>query len=69
VRGHEFHYSRWENRPDDLPPAWYLLPRTGQGESQPDGANLGNLWASYVHLHFWGHPELATRFVRAAERR
>jgi len=66
VRGHEFHYSRWENRPDDLPPAWYLLPRTGQGEPQPDGANLGNLWASYVHLHFWGHPELAARLVRAA---
>ncbi len=69
VRGHEFHYSRWENRPDDLPPAWYLLPRSGQGEPQPDGANLGNLWASYVHLHFWGHPELAERFVQAAGER
>ena len=66
VRGHEFHYSSWENRPADLPPAYYLLPRSGEGEPRPDGANLDNLWASYVHLHFWGKPELATNFVRAA---
>ncbi len=66
VRGHEFHYSTWENRPADLPPAYYLLPRSGEGEPRPDGANLGNLWASYVHLHFWGQPELATSFVEAA---
>jgi len=66
VRGHEFHYSRWEERPADLPPAYYLLPRSGEGEARPDGAKVGNLWASYVHLHFWGKPELASRFVRAA---
>ncbi len=63
VRGHEFHYSLWEGRPDDLPPAYYLLPRNGQGEPRPEGACLGSLWASYVHLHFWGKPELAARFV------
>ncbi len=68
VRGHEFHYSAWENRPDDLPPAYYLLPRSGEGEPRPEGAWLGNLWASYVHLHFWGKPELATNFVMAARR-
>ncbi len=65
VRGHEFHYSTWENRPAELPPAFHLFPRSGEGEPRPDGANLGNLWASYVHLHFWGRPELATRFVEA----
>jgi cobyrinic acid a,c-diamide synthase len=64
VRGHEFHYSTWQDRPADFPPAYYLLPRTGQGEAQPEGANVGNLWASYVHLHFWGKPELADRFVK-----
>ncbi|GAB4535244.1 MAG: cobyrinate a,c-diamide synthase [Anaerolineae bacterium] len=63
VRGHEFHYSSWEDRPDDLPPAYYLLPPDGQGEPRPEGARLGNLWASYVHLHFWSKPELASRFV------
>jgi cobyrinic acid a,c-diamide synthase len=65
VRGHEFHYSTWQDRPANLPPAYCLLPRTGHGESQPEGANVGNLWASYVHLHFWGKPELAHRFVKS----
>jgi cobyrinic acid a,c-diamide synthase len=65
VRGHEFHYSKWQDRPGDLPPAYRLLPPHGQGEPQPEGACLGNLWASYVHLHFWSKPELATRFVTA----
>jgi cobyrinic acid a,c-diamide synthase len=62
VRGHEFHYSAWEDRPADLPPAYYLIPPEGGREARPEGACLGNLWASYVHLHFWGKPELAKRF-------
>jgi len=65
VRGHEFHYSVWENRPAELPPAFHLLPPRGRGEPQPEGACLGTLWASYVHLHFWSKPELAGRFVSA----
>jgi cobyrinic acid a,c-diamide synthase len=68
VRGHEFHYSVWEDRPADLPPAWLLLPRTGEGEARPEGARLGGLWASYVHLHFAARPGLAARFVLAARR-
>ncbi len=64
VRGHEFHYSVWEGRPDDLPPAYYLLPPDGHGEPRPEGACVGPLWASYVHVHFWAKPELAERFVR-----
>ena len=38
VRGHEFHYSVWEGRPGDLPPAYVLLPRSGEGEPRPEGA-------------------------------
>jgi cobyrinic acid a,c-diamide synthase len=68
VRGHEFHYSVWEGRPADLPPAWYLLPRSGEGEARPEGARLGNLWASYVHLHFAVRPSLAERLIAAARR-
>ena len=66
MRGHEFHYSTWEDRPADLPAAYWLMPRDGAGPPTPEGARLGNLWASYVHLHFWGKPELAARFVAAA---
>jgi cobyrinic acid a,c-diamide synthase len=65
VRGHEFHYSSWEGRPANLTPAYHLLPADGQGEPYPEGACLGNLWASYVHLHFWNRPSLALRFVAA----
>ena len=63
VRGHEFHFSTWEGRPADVPAAYHLLPRNGHGPARPDGACLGSLWASYVHLHFWAKPELAARFV------
>jgi cobyrinic acid a,c-diamide synthase len=68
VRGHEFHYSLWERRPGDLPPAYLLLPRSGHGEPLPEGARVGNLWASYVHVHFAAMPALATRFVEACQR-
>jgi cobyrinic acid a,c-diamide synthase len=68
VRGHEFHYSMWEDRPADLPPAFSLRRARGDDTPWPDGAQLGNLWASYVHLHFCGKPELATRFVKACHR-
>jgi cobyrinic acid a,c-diamide synthase len=63
VRGHEFHYSVWTDRPSDLSPAYYLLPPGGHGEPRPEGAHMDNLWASYVHVHFWSKLELAARFV------
>ncbi|HWY88786.1 MAG TPA: cobyrinate a,c-diamide synthase [Gemmataceae bacterium] len=69
VRGHEFHYSNWEGRPKNLAAAYDLVPPTGKGEPRGEGANLGSLWASYIHLHFWGKPELASRFVAACKRR
>jgi cobyrinic acid a,c-diamide synthase len=65
VRGHEFHYSHWENQLAELTPAYMLLPSSGAGESRADGACVGNLLASYVHLNFWAKPELAERFVTA----
>jgi cobyrinic acid a,c-diamide synthase len=65
IRGHEFHYSAWKGRPEQLPPAYYLLPRSGADQATPEGARVGNLWASYVHVHFGAKPELARRFVEA----
>lgn len=66
VRGHEFHYSTWEERPHDPPAAFWLTPRDGEEPPRAEGACVGNLWASYVHLHFWGKPELARRFAERA---
>jgi cobyrinic acid a,c-diamide synthase len=65
IRGHEFHHSQWEQPSTNLPPAYRLLPRTGEGQPREDGARVGNLWASYVHVHFGTKPELARRFVDA----
>ena len=62
VRGHEFHRSRWRGRPRRLPAA--LAWEEGGGVRE-DGAAVGRLWASYVHLHFLSRPELAVRLVQA----
>jgi cobyrinic acid a,c-diamide synthase len=68
ARGHEFHYSVWEGRPDRLPPLYLCLPDAGRTETRPEGAQLGSVLASYIHLHWLAIPELAERFVAAAER-
>ncbi len=68
LRGHEFHYSTWQDRPAELPPAYYLVPPTGTAtEARAEGAVLGNLNASYVHVHFWNLPEWGRRFVEACQ--
>ena len=65
VPGHEFHYSRWHDRPADLPAAYRLSSASRPGDAWTEGACVGNIVASYVHLHFGGMPELAERFVAA----
>lgn len=65
TRGHEFHYSAWEDLPADLPYAYAARSRRG-GAERMEGYARGNLLASYVHLHFWSEPALAGRLVAAA---
>jgi len=67
MRGHEFHYSVWTDRPADLPAAYRIAPRQGE-EAHAEGYAAGNQLASYVHLHFGARPELAERFVLACRR-
>ncbi|MGB1251102.1 MAG: cobyrinate a,c-diamide synthase [Candidatus Promineifilaceae bacterium] len=62
MRGHEFHYSLWENRPKNLPHAYHIESRAG-GNPTTAGAILGNIWASYIHLHFLANRNVAQRFV------
>jgi cobyrinic acid a,c-diamide synthase len=66
VRGHEFHYSTWDGGRHAAPAAYALLPGELQPAERPDGALVGNLLASYVHLQFRAFPALAERFVAAA---
>ncbi len=66
TRGHEFHYSDWVDRPDDLPSAYAISPRAAEA-IQMEGYAKNNVLASYVHLHFGANPDLATNFVRACQ--
>jgi cobyrinic acid a,c-diamide synthase len=68
VRGHEFHYSTWESPALDQSAAFELLPRDETERPRREGYCRGNLWASYVHLHFWSAPQLASRLVAACRR-
>ncbi len=53
LRGHLFHWSRWEGyTPTPESAAWLVLPRRGGGV-QPEGYRHRRLVASYVHVH-WG---------------
>jgi cobyrinic acid a,c-diamide synthase len=66
VRGHEFHYSTWQGRPGELPPAYTLQTDAYHLQAQTEGACCGSLFASYLHVHFLSQPTIAPRFVSAA---
>jgi cobyrinic acid a,c-diamide synthase len=61
VRGHEFHYSTVSV--SARAPAWEL---TARGVTRPEGVVAGSVQASYLHVHWAAHPEIAARFVKAA---
>lgn len=63
LRGHEFHYSRIDPPADPLHPAWMLAAR---GTHRAEGFVVGSVHASYLHVHWAGHPQLAVRLARAA---
>jgi cobyrinic acid a,c-diamide synthase len=64
VRGHEFHYSEIvPGRDRGSDPAWSLAAR---GQERAEGFVAGAVQASYLHVHWAAHPELAYRFVSAA---
>ncbi len=67
IRGHEFHHSIWQDRLATTPYA-YELQTDAYHLAQMEGACVGNVFASYTHLHFLAQPELAERFVSAASR-
>jgi len=62
ARGHEFHYSEIEAESEDLPRLYLIADRQGTAPP-PEGYCLGNVLASYVHLHFGSNPEVARHLV------
>lgn len=64
IRGHEFHYSRIEQEI----PEWlsaFSLTRRNTSTSHLGGYVHGKILASYLHINFFGYPELAERFIEA----
>ena len=65
VRGHEFHYSRVEPADGGERAAWTLSAR---GRDRAEGFVAGAVQASYLHVHWAAHPNVALGFARAAVR-
>jgi cobyrinic acid a,c-diamide synthase len=55
VHGHEFHYSSCELENGGHPAYVH--------EGSPEGYAAGDLFASYIHLHFAGHPALLEHWL------
>jgi cobyrinic acid a,c-diamide synthase len=64
IRGHSFHYSRIVNTPEIQ--TSYRIRYSLSGRQEEEGFSIGNVLASYVHVHFRAAPEMARRFVEAA---
>lgn len=67
ARGHEFHYSDWSGPLADDHAAYQITPRLRE-EVRAEGYVRDNVLASYVHLHFSAHRDLAWNFVDACTR-
>jgi len=67
LRGHEFHYSRLLDNGDKLATVVSLDRGVGVGKGR-DGLQVGNVVASYTHLHALGAPSWAPSLVEAATR-
>jgi len=68
LRGHEFHYSVWAERPPTLPSLYTCLPDELRPHTATEGVVIKNTLASYIHIHFLSCPHAAERFVAAALR-
>ncbi len=64
LRGHSFHYSRISN--EFQVATNYHVQYSLSGRMENEGYRLGNMLASYVHLHFRAEPNIARSFVQAA---
>lgn len=64
ARGHSFHYSTIDGAPDV--DCVYRVRSTLSGAESAEGYVVGNVLASYIHLHFLSNPQLSANLVRAA---
>lgn len=62
IRGHEFHYSKIVAT-DSLPPTACAVHRGTGCFGRRDGMLVGNVWASYAHVHAAATREWAQGFI------
>ncbi len=67
VTGHEFHRTQTEPGHGDRA-AWQWADRVEGFSADPAGVGEPTLHASYLHVHWAGHPRCAQRFAEAAAR-
>jgi cobyrinic acid a,c-diamide synthase len=63
VRGHSFHYSRVSSQGEVA--TNYRVRYSMSGREELEGFRLGNVLASYIHLHFRTNSAIAENFVAA----
>lgn len=64
VRGHSFHHSRIAN--DAHVETNYRVRYSLSDREENEGYRMNNVLASYIHLHFRAHPDVARSFFSAA---
>jgi len=64
IRGHSFHYSRITRQSEIA--TNYRVVYSLSGRVEDEGYRVGNVLASYIHLHFRAQPTIARSFVDAA---
>ncbi|MDR3577504.1 MAG: cobyrinate a,c-diamide synthase [Anaerolineaceae bacterium] len=68
LRGHEFHYSRWQSDVAQNLAPYSILNRKPDKGSWREGYSKGNLLASYIHIHFSQNPLIGKNIVQACLR-
>jgi cobyrinic acid a,c-diamide synthase len=66
LRGHSFHYSRIVNA--SQVGTNYSIKYSLSGRLEDEGYGVGNVLASYIHIHFRAAPSAARHLVEAAQR-
>lgn len=66
LRGHSFHYSQVIDHGGVQKAA--IARYSISGLTEQEGFTTGNVFGSYVHLHFTSDPSLAARFISMAHR-
>jgi len=64
LRGHSFHYSRITEVP--AMPTSYRAHYSLSTKQEDEGFTVGNILASYIHLHFRTQPDIAEHFIQSA---